>query len=138
MPMGKLKVKVNEYKDSNGNVNFDDILKIADYFGVSFESYVRRIAYKIHAVEGDIESKELTKRIRKYKPDIKRKELEMSYENLYSDLIDNYAEQLRFAPNKHAKYVFENTYIYNDSRMEGLDVSIEEASEIVTDLRNNL
>lgn len=137
MPMGELKVKVNEYKDYNGNVSFDDILKIADYFGVSFESCVRRIAYKIHAVEGDIESKELTKRIRKYKPDIKRKELGMSHENLYSDLIDNYAEQLRFVPNEYAKYVFENTYIYNDSRMEGLDVSIEEASEIVTDIRNN-
>ena len=138
MPMGELKVKVNEYKDYNGNVSFDDILKIADYFGVSFESCVRRIAYKIHAVEGDIESKELTKRIRKYKPDIKRKELGMSHENLYSDLIDNYAEQLRFVPNEYAKYVFENTYIYNDSRMEGLAVSIEEASEIVTDLRNNM
>lgn len=137
MPMGELKVKVNEYKDYNGNVSFDDILKIADYFGVSFESCVRRIAYKIHAVEGDIESKELTKRIRKYKPDIKRKKLGMSHENLYSDLIDNYAEQLRFVPNEYAKYIFENTYIYNDSRMEGLDVSIEEASEIVTDIRNN-
>ena len=137
MPMGELKVKVNEYKDYNGNVSFDDILKIADFFGVSFESCVRRIAYKIHAVEGDIESKELTKRIRNYKPDIKRKELGMSHENLYSDLIDNYDEHLRFAPNEYAKYVFENTYIYNDSRMEGLDVSIEEASEIVTDIRNN-
>lgn len=27
----------------------------------------------------------------------------MSYENLYSDLIDNYAEQLKFAPNDYAK-----------------------------------
>lgn len=138
MPMGELKVKVNEYKDANGNVSFDDILKIADYFGVSFESCVRRIAYKIHAVEGDIENKELTKRIRKYHPDKKRKERGMSYVNLYSDLIDNYVEHLKFAPNDYAKYVFENTYIYNDSRMEGLEVSIEEASEIVTDLRNNL
>lgn len=138
MPMGELKVKVNEYKDANGNVSFDDILKIADYFGVSFESCVRRIAYKIHAVEGDIESKELTKRIGKYHPDKKRKTLGMSYENLYSDLIDNYVEQLRFAPKDYAKYVFENKYIYNDSRMEGLEVSIEKASEIVTDLRNNL
>ena len=33
--MGELKIKVNEYKDINGNVSFDDILKIADYFGVS-------------------------------------------------------------------------------------------------------
>lgn len=138
MPMGELKVKVNEYKDANGNVSFDDILKIADYFGVSFESCVRRIAYKIHAVEGDIESKELKRRITNYHPDKKRKTLGMSYEKLYSDLIDNYAEHLIFEPNDYAKYVFENTYIYNDSRMEGLEVSIEEASEIVTDLRHNL
>lgn len=138
MPMGELKVKVNEYKDANGNVSFDDILKIADYFGVSFESCVKRIAYKIHAVDGDIENKELTKRIKKYKPDKKRKELGMSYENLYADLIDNYAEQLRFTPNEYTKYIFENTYIYNDSRMEGLEISVEEASEIVTDLRNNM
>lgn len=82
MPMGELKIKVNEYKDTNGNVSFDDILKIADYFGVSFESCVRRIAYRIHAVEGDVENKELTKRIRKYQPDKKRKLLGMSYENL--------------------------------------------------------
>lgn len=62
----------------------------------------------------------------------------MSYENLYADLIDNYAEKLRFTPNEYAKYIFENTYIYNDSRMEGLEISVEEASEIVTDLRNNM
>lgn len=137
MPMGALIAKVNEYKDDNGNVSFDDVLKIADYFGVSFESCVRRIAYKIHAIEGDIESNELKRRITKYQPDNKRKELGLSYERLYSDLIDNYVEQLRFQPNDYAKFVFENTYIYNDSRMEGLEVSIEEASEIVTDLRNN-
>lgn len=39
MPMFELRVKVNEYKDINGNVSFDDILKIADYFGVSFDDY---------------------------------------------------------------------------------------------------
>lgn len=138
MPMGELKTKVNEYKDVNGNVSFDNILKIADYFGVSVESCLRRIAYKIHAVEGDIETKELRKRIRKYHPDNKRQVLGMSHEKLYSDLIDNYVEQLRFTPNRFAKYVFENNYIYNDSRMEGLEVSLEEASEIVTDLRNNM
>lgn len=45
---------------------------------------------------------------------------------------------MRFAPNEYAKYIFEDTYIYNDSRMEELDVSIEVASEIVTDLRNSM
>jgi Fic family protein len=53
-------------------------------------------------------------------------------------LIDNYQEQLAFSPTDHAKYLFQKEYIYNDSRMEGLDVTVEQASEIVTDLRLNM
>ena len=34
MPLGELRSKVNEYKDANGNVSFDSVLLIADYFGV--------------------------------------------------------------------------------------------------------
>lgn len=138
MPMGELELQVNQYKDIHGKVSFKNILKIAYYFGVSFESCVRRIAYKMYAIEGETDNKELTKRIRSYQPDKKRKMLGMSHERLYSDLIDNYRDRLRFTPNNYAKYVFENTYIYNDSRMEGLEVTIEQASEIVTDLRNHL
>lgn len=33
--------------------------------------------------------------------------------------------------------MFQNEYIYNDSRMEGVDVTLEQAAEIVTDLRLN-
>ena len=138
MPLGELRIKVNEYKDINGNVGFESVLKIADYFGVSFESCVYRIAYKIHAIEGDTEGKTLKKRVRNFKPEMKRKALGMNYVNLYSDLIDYYSDQLMFLPSDKAKYVFKNMYIYNDSRMEGLDVTIEQASEIVTDLRMNL
>ncbi len=41
--MNELKAKVNEYKEADGNISFDNILKIADYFGVSFESCVKRL-----------------------------------------------------------------------------------------------
>lgn len=138
MPLGELRSKVNEYKDANGNVSFDSVLLIADYFGVSFESCAYRIAYKIHAIEGDTSPEELRKRFRRYKPDNVRKNNGLSYVNLYADLIDNYSVQLAFTPSEQAKNVFENTYIYNDSRMEGLNVTIEQASEIVTDLRMNM
>jgi len=137
MPIGELRSKVNEYKDASGNVSFDSILLISDYFGVSFESCVFRIAYKIHAIEGDTSSEELKKRIKRYHPNKSRKAKGLTYANVYADLIDNYAEQLAFSPSKKAKYIFEHEYIYNDSRMEGLDISIEQASEIVTDLRLN-
>lgn len=136
MPIGELRLKVNEFKDASGNVNFEDILKIAEYFGVSFEACVYRIAYKIHSIDGDIESRALGKRIRKFHPDNQRKMLGMTYSELYADLIDNYYKQLKFSPNDFARNVFEGDYIYNDSRMEGLEISVEGASEIVSDLRN--
>lgn len=138
MPIGELRSQVNQYRDQKGNVSFESVLLIADYFGVSFESCVFRIAYKIHAIEGDTEANELKKRIRKFQPDKVRKSKGLTYANNYADLIDNYTEQLTFLPSAKAQYIFEHEYIYNDSRMEGLDVSIEQASEIVTDLRLNL
>ena len=61
----------------------------------------------------------------------------MTFTKLYEGLIDSCDQQLMFQPTDHAKYIFQNDYIYNDSRMEGLDVTIEQASEIVTDLRMN-
>lgn len=137
MPMCELRKKVNQYSDENGNVSLESVLHIADYFGVSFESCLYRIAYKIHAIDGDTSPDSLKKRIKKFKPDNVRKMLGLTYLDLYCDLVDNYAEQLRFTPNDNARYLFEHEYIYNDSRMEGADVTIEEASEIVTDLRLN-
>lgn len=137
MPLQELKYKIAEYKDDTGNVSFDGVLEIADYFGVSFEACLSRIAYKFHAIEGDIRWEELKMRKRKYKPDKKREKRGMTYANLYADLIDNYEDGLRFVPNDFAKNIFVNTYIYNDSRMEGLDVTLQQASEIVTDLRMN-
>lgn len=137
MPIGELRSKVNEYKDASGKINLDSVLLIADYFGVSFEACVYRIAYKIHAIAGDTSPDELKKRIKKYQPNKARMAKGLTYANIYADLIDNYANSLSFSPSDKSKYIFENEYVYNDSRMEGLDVSIEQASEIVTDLRLN-
>ncbi|NLB81131.1 MAG: ImmA/IrrE family metallo-endopeptidase [Clostridiaceae bacterium] len=138
MPIDELRAQVKKRKNIRGNVSFDDVLKIADYFGVSFESCLFRLAYRIHAIDGDTESASLKKRIAKYAPDKVRKSRHMTYANLYAGLIDNYREQLAFSPTDHARYLFQNGYIYNDSRMEGLDVTVEQASEIVTDLRLNM
>ena len=138
MPMQELRHQVNKRKNSRGEVTFDDILEIADFFGVSFESCLYRIAYRIHAVPGNIEHDELKKRIRVYAPDTVRKKRHMTYSKLYAGLIDCFQEQLAFIPTDYAKYVFQNNYIYNDSRMEGLEVTPEQAAEIVTDIRTNM
>ena len=66
MPLAELKCQVSRRKDRYGNVSFDDILEIADYFGVSFEACAFGVAYRIHAIDGDIEAKALRKRIVQY------------------------------------------------------------------------
>ncbi len=58
MPLKYLKEKSNEY-ENNGYVDFEDVVKIADYFGVSFQACVYRLAYRLHMIKGDTESVEL-------------------------------------------------------------------------------
>ena len=135
MPLGYLREKVREVQDENGNVSFADVLQIAEFFGVSFEACLYRIAYKLHAIEGDTSPDALKKRINKFHPEKARKSMGMSRVELYADLIDDYAQQFHFQPDNHARYLFEHNYIYNDSRMEGTEVTLEQAAEIVSDLR---
>ncbi|MBR0317413.1 MAG: ImmA/IrrE family metallo-endopeptidase, partial [Synergistaceae bacterium] len=130
MPIQELKAQVNKRKNRQGNVSFDDVIEISEYFGVSFEACVFRIAYQIHAISGNIEPDELKRRIKKYSPDTVRKTKRMSYFRLYANLIDSFKEQLSFQPNDHVRYIFMNNYIYNDSRMEGVNVTQEQAAEI--------
>lgn len=138
MPINELRAQENKRKNSNGTISMDDVLDISDYFGVSFQACLFRIAYRIHAISGNTEADELRKRATKYEPDKKRKRRHMTYTKLYEGLIDCYQERLAFKPTDYARYVFQNEYIYNDSRMEGLDTTLEQASEIVTDLRLNM
>ena len=38
MPINELRTQVNKRKNNTRNVSFDDVLEIADYFGVSFQA----------------------------------------------------------------------------------------------------
>lgn len=136
MPLDELKKQV-DLRRMNGFVSFDSVLEIAHYFGVSFESCAYRIAYKLGAIDGDTTPSEMRRRFRSYKPQKRREELGYGDLALYEGLIDAYADTLAFAPNDNARYVFQNHYIYNDSRMEGVMTDLDTASEIVTDLRMN-
>jgi Zn-dependent peptidase ImmA (M78 family) len=42
MPVGELRAQVNKRKNSNHNISFDDVLEIAEYFGVSFQACLFR------------------------------------------------------------------------------------------------
>ncbi len=137
MPRAEMKKQIKKHS-KNGYVSFDGVLEIANFFGVSFEACLNRLAYTFHVIDGDTSGYSLEHRKRQYRPDKKRIEAGYNYLKLYEDLIDSYEQQLAFTTNDHARYIFQNNYIYNDSRIEGVDVSIEQASEIVTDLRLNL
>ena len=125
----------NEYAE-DGKVSLDDALQIAERFGVSFRSCVLRLAYTFHILDGDYT--ELNKRISSYKPDRKKYALGIEIENidLIRQEIDSYVFFFAVKPDI-IWYRFKNDFIYNENRMEGLDLDEEEVAEIVTDLRIN-
>lgn len=126
---------VHEYTE-NGKVSLDDALQIAERFGVSFRSCVLRLAYTFHILDGEYVN--LNRRISDYKPDKKKIALGMEIENidLLRQEIDSYEFFFTIEPNI-VWYKFKNDFIYNENRMEGLELDEEEVAEIVTDLRLN-
>lgn len=87
-------------------------------------------------MEGDYGN--LNKRISDYKPDKKKIALGMDIENvdLLRQEIDSYEFFFAIEPNIVC-FKFKNDFIYNENRMEGIDLDEEEVAEIVTDLRMN-
>jgi Zn-dependent peptidase ImmA (M78 family)/fido (protein-threonine AMPylation protein) len=120
----------------NGMVSLDDALYISECFGVSFRACVLRLAYTFHILDGDYS--ELNKRISDYKPDKKKSQLGMDIDNieLLRQMIDSYEFYFQIKENC-IWYRFKNDFIYNENRMEGLNLDEEEVAEIVTDLRMN-
>jgi len=132
----KLFYSIAEEYMENGKVSLDGALQMADRFGVSFRSCVFRLAYTFHILDGDY--KELNKRILNYKPDRKKKSLGMEIESIHllRQVIDSY-EFFFLMKADIVWYKFKNDFIYNENRMEGLNLSEEEVAEAVTDLRMN-
>lgn len=120
----------------DGKVSLDDALQIAERFGVSFRSCVLRLAYTFRILDGDYEN--LNKRISDYRPDRKKLALGMEIENisLLRQELDSYVFFFTIEPDI-VWYRFKNDFIYNENRMEGLELDEEEVAEIVTDLRMN-
>lgn len=133
---GKLFLSVAREYAENGKVSLDDALQIAERFGVSFRSCVLRLAYTFHILDGDY--KNLNKRISDYRPDRKKLAMGMEIENinLLCQEIDSYVFFFTIEPDI-VWYRFKNDFIYNENRIEGLDLDEEEVAEIVTDLRIN-
>lgn len=135
MPRGFFEVEAQKYA-GNGFVSFDDVLKVSEYFGVSFESCVFTLAYRCGLIEGDTSAKEIKKRIRKYKPDKKRLELRLaSFEPQMREQIINSYKYFFKHDFTIIWNIFKNDYIYNENRIEGSKLERDLVSEIITDLR---
>lgn len=136
MPIKYLKEKCDEYKDEKGFISFESIIYISEYFGVSFESCLFRIAYKLRMIEGDVEPSNLKKKIRKFKPDVKRKELIATNNDflLIGNAIDSFTYcMVDLSNNIGAKFL--NKYIYYDNKLE--NVEQENVPYILADLQYN-
>lgn len=136
MPTDELNRQVDLKQDENGKVGFDECLLIAEYFGVSFESCVRTICFRLKRFVFDFDNDELSKQIRKYKPNAKRKEL-LSNTNDLSLLVNaiNYSHFSTINLSETIGIKFIQNLVYHDSRLENIDISQEEVNGIFADLR---
>lgn len=121
----------------NGMVSPDDVLQIAEFFGVSFSACLNRIAFNFHALKGDPSAAKVRDLKRSFRPAAKRKALGMTDEVLYRQLLDSAECMLKIEMSPMRRQLFEANYIYHDSRMEGVVVDRETASAIAIDLRLN-
>lgn len=130
MPRKEVVVKIKE-KLSDKYLSFDDVLNIAEYFGVSFKACLLRISECMPSVL----RRDFREKSEKYKPALRRKAWGFSDAALYNQIIDTWSMMWSEPSNQSAKYAFDNDFIYNDSRLEGLAIEKSEVAEIIADIR---
>ena len=138
MPTEELNKRVDFYANKDGKVGLDECLLIAEYFGVSFESCVKTICFRINRFNEDLDNNELNKLIRKYKPNKKRKKLFENTDNL--SLLTNAIDYSYFSTinlNEIIGIKFIQNLTYHDSRLEKIEITKEEVNGIFADLRIN-
>lgn len=136
MPNDELNKMVDKYQDSNGKVGLDECLYISEYFGVSFESCVKTIRFRLNRFNLCLDNVELNKIIKKFKPTEKRKKL-FEKTNDY-DLLINSIKYSAFSlvnVNDIVGIKFIQNLVYHDNRLENIHISIDEINEIYADFR---
>ncbi|MBE6155469.1 MAG: ImmA/IrrE family metallo-endopeptidase [Firmicutes bacterium] len=138
MPNDELNKIIDMYQNQNGFVDLDACLLIAEYFGVSFESCVKTIRFRLNRLVHQLNNTELNKIIRKYKPQSKRKKLFENTNDL--NLLRNSINYSYFSipnVNEIVGIRFMQNLVYHDNRLENIDLSIEKVNEIYADFRIN-
>ena len=138
MPNDELNKLIDKYQDKNGNVDLDECLLIAEYFGVSFQACVKTIRFRLNRFAQQLDNKELDKIIKNYKPQSKRQKLFENTNDL--NLLMNSIKYSYFSIpkiNKIAGIKFMQNLVCHDSRLENVDLNFEEIKEIYADFRFN-
>ncbi len=138
MPTDELKNICDVYKDNNGYISFESVTTIAEYFGVSFNACLNRIAYGLGMIDGDISKESLKKRMSEYKITEHRKKLiKTTIDNtLLSNIINSMYYNLDNRTDFYKQKFLQN-YIYNDNKIEGLKIKRSKMNEILADLNFN-
>lgn len=135
MPVREMKRQI-QARAPEGFLRFDDVLSISEYFGVSFLSCLFRCAYKFHKIDGDTNSKKLRNRAIRYQAEKQRLEQGYTHTLLYEQIIDAGEQWMqKVEPSEFIKAKYCNNYVFNDSRLEGVDIDSAKVAEIVTDIR---
>lgn len=138
MPNDELNRQIDLYQNADGKVDLDQILLIAEYFGVSFEACIKTICFRLNRFIQQVDNDELNKIIRKYKPTKKRQELFSETNDL--NLLINSIKYSYFSiinVNDIIGIKFMQNLVYHENRLENVYLSVEEINEIYADFRVN-
>lgn len=138
MPSDELNRMINKYQDMNGKVDLDQCLLIAEYFGVSFESCVKTIRFRLNRFVEELNNEELNKIIRKYKP-AKKRRLMFDNTNDLKLLINsiNYSYFSIININNIIGIKFLQNLVYHENRLENINLTSDNIKEIYADFRIN-
>ncbi|WP_157456964.1 Fic family protein [Carnobacterium maltaromaticum] len=134
MPQNLLDQAIEKYeivKDISEINYLNQILKISNLFGVSFQATLYRVNKKFKKIN----YQDIMKVIRAFKPDSKKGELGLNNEYiLYSQLISSYVFD-NWKPSIKTENDFKRMLISNDHRMENGTLTVDEISEIIAEIR---
>ena len=133
VPADKLREKLTEYYHGQA-ISYDNILRIAEFFGVSFEACLYRIG-ALYEFVLPLNYRDSNKR--KYHPAKRRKELGFSDISLLQSLIDSWTDMWVGISMNNATYAYKSDFIFNDSRLEEVDSEKGQVADMITDLRLN-
>ena len=112
---------------SKHTLSFSKIVKVAHKFGASFQACCIKLK-KLFPNLSYIKIRKI------FKSERERKTQKLTYYKLYEQMIDSWDNIILEKNDIFALNLFKNRYVFNDSRLEGVDATYESVAEIIKDL----